>query len=705
MNTANSGVERKPNRLAREKSPYLLQHAENPVDWHPWGEEAFSRANAEEKPIFLSIGYATCHWCHVMAHESFEDEGVARLLNQSFVSIKVDREERPDVDQVYMAVCQALTGSGGWPLSIFMTPGGKPFFAGTYFPKTRRGGMSGFVELLSQIASLWQRDRARILQAGEQVTQAIQPKSEPGRGGDVPDQGVLRAAYSALARSYDPKWGGFGAAPKFPSPHQLTFLLRWHIRGGQSMALEMVEGTLKSMRRGGIFDHIGFGFHRYSVDERWLVPHFEKMLYDQALLSLSYTEAYQVTGKEAYAGVTREILRYVLRDMRSPEGAFYSAEDADSEGQEGLFYVWRPEEVKKHLGEDTGDLFCRFYGITETGNFEGDHSIPHVPLDAKAFAERRGMEVRELEEQLAGARARLFQIREQRVHPLKDDKVLTSWNGLMIAALSRASQALGDPAYAEAARGAAQFILDRMRTPKGRLLRRYREGEVAYPAYLDDYAFLVWGLLELYETTFDMGHLEEALRLNRIMLELFWDGPNGGLFFTGPENERLIARSKEAHDGALPSGNSVAALNLLRLGRMTGDSELEEKAERIASAFGRQVSAVPMAHTHFLMALDFMLGPSQEIVVSGHPSQEATRSLIEVIHRSFLPNKVLLLRHEGQKAARLGQVAPFVSAMAPGNGNPTAYVCVSHACKKPVTDPAELRAALGLSVVSPEISP
>jgi len=694
MDTSMPATERKPNRLSREKSPYLLQHAENPVDWYPWGEEAFAKARADDKPIFLSIGYATCHWCHVMAHESFEDDGVARLLNQFFVSIKVDREERPDVDRVYMTVCQALTGSGGWPMSIFMTPEGKPFFSGTYFPKTRRAGMSGFIEVLTQIASLWRTDRPRILQSADQVTLAIQPKADLEANGHSLGEGVLRKAYEALARSYDPKWGGFGGAPKFPTPHQLTFLLRWHRRGGPPLALEMVERTLQAMRNGGIFDQIGFGFHRYSVDERWLVPHFEKMLYDQASLAVAFTEAFQATGKDGYAQVTREILTYVLRDMTSPEGAFYTAEDADSEGREGLFYVWRPEEVKKHLGDELGDLFCRFYGMSETGNFEDGLSIPHVQVDPGAFAERRGMTLDDLEARLREARARLFAIREQRVHPLKDDKILTSWNGLMIAALAKASQALREPEYAAAARRAAEFVLTRMKTQEGRLLRRFREGEVAYAGYLDDYAFLVWGLIELYETTFEVRYLEEAVAMNRVMLDLFWDEAGGGLYFTGSGNERLISRGKEAHDGALPSGNSVAALNLLRLGRMTGDTELEKRAEGIFRAFGGQVAALPMAHTHFLMAVDFMLGPSQEIVISGDLAVAATQSMVDLVHRVFLPNRVLMLKEEGKEGERLATLASYVEPLGPVDGRPTAYVCENFACSKPVTDLDGLRERL-----------
>ncbi len=451
------------NQLIHEKSPYLLQHAGNPVDWYPWKEEAFQKAREEGKPVFLSIGYATCHWCHVMAHESFEDEEVARLLNDSFVSIKVDREERPDIDHLYMSVCQALTGQGGWPLSIFMTPEGNPFFAGTYFPKTTRMGLIGFRELLQRIAQMWAQERERLQQSGEEIRRAIQQEITAKMPGTALNEKLLEKAYGQFLQTFDPVWGGFGKAPKFPTPHQLNFLLRWHQRSRDPQAGSMVEKTLMAMRQGGIFDQIGFGFHRYSVDEKWLVPHFEKMLYDQALLAIAYLEAYQALRQEEYAQTAREIFAYVLRDMTSPEGGFYSAEDADSEGREGLFYLWRPGEVKELLGEDPGGLFCRFYGITEEGNFEGETSIPHISLPLSTFAEREKMPRDKLAKVLRDCREKLFVAREKRVHPLKDDKILTSWNGLMIAALAKGSQALQDRALAQVASRAADFLLDTMR--------------------------------------------------------------------------------------------------------------------------------------------------------------------------------------------------------------------------------------------------
>ncbi len=678
-----------PNSLIGEKSPYLLQHVWNPVNWYPWGQEAFQKAKMENKPIFLSIGYATCHWCHVMAHESFEDEEVARFLNSHFIAIKVDREERPDIDKIYMSVCQAMTGRGGWPLTIFMTPEGKPFFAGTYFPKLNRMGMTGLMDILNQIAVMWQKDRARILEAGDEITNALKARDSE-KSGQVVGLDTLKTGHEQLAGTYDQKWGGFGTEPKFPTPHHLTFLLRWHKRSSDPDALKMAEKTLDAMRRGGIFDHIGFGFHRYSVDEKWLVPHFEKMLYDQAMLAMAYIEAYQVTGNAQFGQVAREIFTYVLRDMTDPDGGFYCAEDADSEGKEGLFYVWTPAEVKKNLGEKTGGLFCRFYGISDAGNFEDGNSIPHIPVDPGIFANKEGMGLKELESLLEEARIKLFAARKKRIHPLKDDKILTSWNGLMIAAFAKGYQVFGDQAYADAAVKAFGFIMKNLRTNDDRLLRRYRQGEAAYPGYLDDYAFLIWGLIELYEATFDVSCLEEAIALNQAMLDIFWDKQGGGLYFTGKGNETLITRSKEIYDGALPSGNSVAALNFLRLGRMTGNTGLEQKAEQLTEAFSKEVTSFPMAYTQLLIALDFMFGPTREIVIAGNPSLESTRAMVKAVRKSFIPNKIVLLYPEGPDGQRLEDISPFVKNMYPIKKKSTAYVCQQYACKTPVTDAAQL---------------
>ncbi len=683
------------NRLAGEKSPYLLQHAHNPVDWYPWGEEAFGKAKREDKPIFLSIGYATCHWCHVMAHESFEDEGVARLLNQDYVAVKVDREERPDLDQIYMTACQSLTGRGGWPLSVFLTPEGKPFFAGTYFPKTARMGMSGFTELLQQIAALWKKDRERVFQAGEEITYALQSRSTPAGPEVRLDAATLEAGYDQLRRSFDARWGGFGAAPKFPTPHHLTFLIRWDRRHPDSQARPIVTKTLEAMRLGGVFDHVGLGFHRYSVDAQWLVPHFEKMLYDQALLAMAYTEAFQAWREPFTARVTREIFTYVLRDMTDPEGGFYSAEDADSEGHEGVFYVWTPEEVKKILGEERGGLYCRCYDIKPGGNFEGK-SIPNLPLPLAQCAEREKMNPAELEKTLEEARQRLFEVREGRIHPLKDDKILTAWNGLMIAALAKGAQALDEPAYARAAARSARFILERMRTPEGRLYRRFRDGHLANPGYLEDYAFFIWGLIELYEATWDLYFLAAAVALNREMTSLFWDNDQGGFFFTARDGENLITREKEVYDGAAPSGNSVALLNLLRLFRITGETVWEEKAERLIRAFATTVGEAPQAYTQFLNGVDWVVGPAREMVIAGDPENPTSLAMIRAIRQAFLPNKVLLFKSPGLEGERLARIAPFVQGMVPAAGRPQAYICEQYTCHRPLSEFSELQAFLPL---------
>ncbi|NWF57698.1 MAG: thioredoxin domain-containing protein, partial [Syntrophaceae bacterium] len=627
-------------------------------------------------------------------HESFEDEEVASVLNRHFVSIKVDREERPDVDQVYMSVCQALTGHGGWPLSIFMTAEGEPFFAGTYFPKTGRMGLIGFIELLERVAGLWRTNREKILTGSGEIRKALRNGARPGFQEPPLDTGVLKKGYAQLERTHDERWGGFGSAPKFPTPHHLTFLLRWYRRTGDPQAGKMAERTLQAMRQGGIFDQLGFGFHRYSVDEKWLIPHFEKMLYDQALLAMAYTEAHLALGKEDFGKVSREVFTYILRDMTSPQGGFYSAEDADSEGHEGRFYVWKPAEVLNHLGREEGDLFCRFYGVTPEGNFEEGSSVLHIPRPLEPFAAGEKMNPQELEKILERCRETLFQRREKRTHPLKDDKVLTSWNGLMIAALALGSQALQDPLFSHAACRAADFILEHMRNPQGRLYRRWREGEVAIPGFLEDYAFLVWGLIELYEATFRVGYLEEAIRLNQVMIELFEDQEKGGFFFSGKDNEALITRSKELYDGATPSGNSVAALNILRLARLTGSAALENNAARILRAFSAPVAEAPMAFTQFLNFLDFYFGPSQEIVLVGDPAWETSRALTAAIRQKFHPNKVFLFRPEDETGKKLAELCPFVKEMKSIDRRATAYICQGYSCQSPLTDLAAVQGAL-----------
>ncbi|KXK31903.1 MAG: hypothetical protein UZ01_00692 [Candidatus Brocadia sinica] len=677
-----SSHKRKPNRLISEKSPYLQQHAYNPVDWYPWGEEAFQKAVKENKPIFLSIGYSTCHWCHVMEYESFEDEEVARILNENFVSIKVDREERPDLDNIYMAVCQAMTGSGGWPLNLFLTPEKKPFFAGTYFPKTERFGNPGFIAILQKISSLWQTNKESVIASSEQITKVLQSMAFTTPG-EILTKETLKHAYEQLRDTFDTIYGGFGSSPKFPTPHNYTFLLRWWKRSNDPTALEMVEKTLERMGRGGMYDQLGGGFHRYSTDEYWLVPHFEKMLYDQALTAIAYTETYQATGKPYYADIVRGIFMYVLRDMTSPEGGFYSAEDADSEGVEGKFYVWTPDEVIKILGERDGKIFCDYYDVSREGNFE-EKNILHVDKPLDAFAKLEGIQTEELQELLRTAREKLFAERQKRIHPHKDDKILTSWNGLMIAALARGAQALHAPEYAQAAVRATDFILNALHRKDGTLLRRYRSGEAAIPGYLDDYAYFVWGLIDLYEATFETKYLKTALELNKQMIENFWDEKGGGLFFGGKRNEQLIAQTKEIYDGATPSGNSVALFNMLRLGRVTGNPGLGKMADQIMKAFGETINQYPSGYTQFMCALDFALGPTKEIVIAGEPDQKDTQQILQEIGKRFLPRKVLLLNSLKDKS--LGEIAGFVKEQKPIENKATVYICENYACKAPANE-------------------
>jgi uncharacterized protein YyaL (SSP411 family) len=680
-----------PNRLAGEPSPYLLQHADNPVDWYPWGEEALAKARQEDKPIFLSIGYATCHWCHVMAHESFEDVLVAQALNRDFVSIKVDREERPDLDGIYMGVCQALTGAGGWPLTLLLTPEAKPFYAGTYFPPRNMMGRPGLLELVTEVARLWREDRQRLLSASEEITKSIQPK--PASAGADLDLAVLEKAYWQLNHAFDAKRGGFGQAPKFPTPHHLDFLLRWQARQPGSRGLEMTRVTLAAMRAGGIFDHLGLGFARYSVDERWFVPHFEKMLYDQAQLAFACLEAFQVGGDADLAQAAREIFAYVLRDMTDPQGGFYSAEDADSEGVEGLFYVWTPAQVHEVLGPELGDLFCRYYDVTPAGNFEHGRSIIHQRTSVGAFAQNLGLDADQLARDLEAARQRLFAVREKRVHPLKDDKVLTAWNGLMIAALAKGYQVLGDGAYLAAARKAAGFVLTQLGDAQGRLSRRWRGGSLSGPGFLEDYAFFIWGLIELHQADLDPAWLTQAARLCQLACQLFEDELHGGFFFTPHDGEGLIARDKEAYDGATPSGNSVMAVNLLRLARLLARPEWERKAVKLLRAFGEPVRRHPMGYTHMMMALDLALGPSQELVLAGDPADPALKEMLRLAQASFGPRRVLLLLPPGPAGDQVRELAPYTRGMRPVDGRPAAYLCSGHACQRPLTDPEELKAA------------
>lgn len=698
------------NSLISEKSPYLLQHANNPVDWHPWSEEAFEQALHEDKPVFLSIGYSTCHWCHVMAHESFEDPQVAKLINDAFVPIKVDREERPDIDQIYMTACQMMTGRGGWPLTIIMTPDKKPFFAATYIPKVGRFGSSGLLELIPRIKDLWTNDRNRLLDSAEKISVNLNQLRMP-QPRTALDESALTSAYEGLCNQFDLQNGGFGSAPKFPTPHNILFLLRYWKRTGDANALEMVETTLQAMRMGGVYDHIGFGFHRYSTDARWFAPHFEKMLYDQALLAMAYSEAYQATRKVEYATTAREILAYVMRDMTSEAGGYYSAEDADSEGVEGKFYLWSVEELKALLDKDELNLLLKLFDIQEGGNFEIEKGMNILALRSSLedAASVYGMPENEIRERMEKIRTKLFAVREKRIHPYKDDKILTDWNGLMIAAYAKAAQALGQPGqlgqapgdqglddqdYSLAARKAADFILARMRGPDGRLLHRYRDGP-GIQANLDDYSFMIWGLIELYEAVFDAQYLQAALDLTRVMIEHFWDNESGGFYFTPDDGERLLVRRKEIYDGAVPSGNSVAMLNLLRLSRLTGNHEYEELADKIGQAFSVQVSRQPAAYSMLMASIDFGIGPAYEVVVVGDPGAQNTLEMLKALRSRFIPNKVVILVDSGQDSPAIFRLAEFTKNLSAIGGSATSYVCANQSCDLPTTDVAKMLDLIG----------
>jgi len=687
------------NRLESEKSPYLQQHARNPVSWYPWGDEAFREARRKDLPVFLSIGYSTCHWCHVMERESFADEEVARRMNETFISIKVDREERPDVDAHYMAVCQLLTGSGGWPLTLLLTPARKPFFAGTYFPKESRFGRIGLTELIARVAEAWKSRRPELLDSAERTLAALEGFSEgPNRSRISP--ALLERAAADLGREFDEEFGGFGSAPKFPTPHSLTFLLRRAKRKNDKKALGMVEKTLRAMRLGGVFDQLGFGFHRYSTDPRWLVPHFEKMLYDQALLCLAYTEAFQFTGCDEYRDTAEKILTYVLRDLRSPEGSLYSAEDADSEGEEGRFYLWESREVEAALPSSEVDAAKIIFNTRPEGNFAepggrpSGKNILYLGRPPELVASGLGMSEEELGGLTARIGGRLLAQRELRSRPFKDTKILTDWNGLMIAALARAAQAFDRSEYADSAFRAAEHIAEKL-TDGGRLYHRSAEGEIAIPAFLDDHAFLIWGLIELYAATFEPGHLSRAASMTEDTIRGFWDDRAGGFFFTSAEHRGdLPLRRKELFDGALPSGNSVMLSNLLRLGRTLGRPDFEARAGRLMEACAGRVAQNPVAYTHFLSGVDLALGPSREVVVAGRTGAPDTQALLDCLRKMFLPDTVVLFRPSEQDKSAIVKLAPFIAGMKCLGDKATAYVCSHFRCERPITDPQELRSHL-----------
>jgi len=684
------------NRLARESSPYLLQHAHNPVDWYPWGDEAFEKARKEGKPIFLSVGYSTCHWCHVMEHESFENAAVAAVMNEHFVCVKVDREERPDVDKVYMTFVQASTGSGGWPMSVWLTPELQPFFGGTYFPP------GNFTNVLLRIAQAWGSEREKILASGESVMRQLKSMSQTqSEDGSVVQLSLLDAAYEQIKESYEPKYGGFGGAPKFPRPVVYNFMFRYYARTGAKEARDMTLYTLRKMAAGGMHDHLGGGFHRYSTDERWHVPHFEKMLYDQAQLVWSYLEAYQITREPFYAGVARDILGYVQRDMTGAMGQFYSAEDADSpvpgdlsEQAEGAFYVWEEKEIETILGRADAVVFNYHYGVEDSGNVREDprnefrnKNVLIVSGSVEETARKFGRTVEEIEKVLGVGRGKLFQARIKRPRPLLDDKTLTSWNGLMISAFARAAQVLGERSYLEAAEKAAGFVRANLYDPStGRLQRRFRAGEANIDGYVDDYAFFIQALLDLYEASFEVSYLKWAVELQGKQNALFEDGVGGGFFSTTGDDPSVLLRMKDDYDGAEPSPNSISVLNLLRLSQMTGREEFGERAKKALGAFAARLGRVPMAMPQMLVAAGFQLSKPRQIVVAGEAGRPDTEAMFGQVHKRFIPERILLLADGGSGQAYLGTGLEFIRDMKMLEGKATAYVCQNYVCKLPTND-------------------
>ena len=709
------GISQHTNRLSHEKSPYLLQHAHNPVDWYPWGEEAFAKARRENKPIFLSIGYSTCHWCHVMAHESFEDKDTAAIMNREFVNIKVDREERPDVDRVYMTFVQATTGGGGWPMSVWLTPNLQPFVGGTYFPPEDRYGQPGFKKVLERIAAAWKENHEKITEQGASIVDALR-KAQAAQP-DSPDKidiNILEKAYEQISSNFDAREGGFGNAPKFPRPVTLNFLSRFYARDPKSdsgkRALETNLVTLRKMAAGGMHDHLGGGFHRYSVDRYWNVPHFEKMLYDQAQLAVAYLDAFQITQDRQFESVARDILDYVARDMTSKDGGFFSAEDADSlienrkpEHAEGAFYVWTKKEIDAALGE-AAEIFNFHYGVQPDGNtpvgsdpqgeFRGKNILiqRHTTTETAQHFKKSEDEVLQ---SLARSREKLLSIRAKRPRPQLDDKIIASWNGLMISAYARAAQVLNEPRYLESAMCAAKILRTQLYDDSHKtLFRNYRGGRSEVEGFADDYAFVIQGLLDLYEASFDVGWLRFAIELQETQDRLFLDDKSGGYFSTSGRDKSVVLRMKDDNDSAEPAASSVAALNLLRLAQFRDDKQMEEQGKKTINAFSATLSRFPSAMPQMLVALDFSLNKPRQIVVAGKPDAPETKALLAQVHRLFLPNKILLLADGAEGQKYLGEKNEAIRAMSMVDGKSAAYVCENFTCKAPVTDPAELRKLL-----------
>ena len=671
-----------PNRLANETSPYLLQHANNPVDWYPWGDDALAKALAEDKPILLSVGYSACHWCHVMERESFENPTIAAQMNAEFVSVKVDREERPDIDSIYMTAVQAMTGHGGWPMTVFLMPDGKPFYGGTYFPPEERGGMPSFPRVLEAISDAYRNNRSDIMQNTEHLLERMRQMAAVGQQGFEPlTDEVMRLAMRKAASDFDDRHGGFGLQPKFPQPMTYEFLLRHYLRTEDADALHMVELTLQRMAMAGIYDQIGGGFHRYSTDNFWLVPHFEKMLYDNALLVRLYLHAYQITGNPLYRRIVEETLEYIRREMTSPEGGFYSAQDADSEGVEGKFFIWLPQEIEDALGEEDGDIICRYYGVTPHGNFEG-RNILRVAMDAANLARDEGLSASEFGELLTQSRDKLLEVRNRRIAQGLDDKILTSWNGLTLAAFAEAAAALGRDDYADIAERSSEFLLTNL-LHNGRLLRTYKDGTAKLNGYLEDYAFLIDGLLALHEVNFSREILDAAITLGNDMIELFWDTASGQFFDTGHDHEQLVVRPKDLTDNAIPCGSSMAVSVLLRLAVITGDGDMERRASEALRSVRQLMMTFPTAAGTWLGALDFYLSRPKEVAIIGDRDDAATGSLLAEVYRHYVPNRVLLCAGEGDDGAGL----PLLAERRKIDGKATAYVCENYVCQLPVNDP------------------
>jgi uncharacterized protein YyaL (SSP411 family) len=680
--------ERYTNKLIDEKSPYLLQHAHNPVDWYPWGDEAFKKAEKKDKPIFLSIGYSTCHWCHVMERESFTDEELAKKLNEVFISIKVDREERPDIDAVYMRLCQLITGGGGWPLTVLMTPDKKPFYIDTYIPKDSRYGKTGLRKLIEEVNRLWETDREHIDAVAGNALQALY-KSGPKAESEITEK-ILQKAFVNLTKSFDPTYGGFGYQPKFPIPHQLLFLLRYWHSTGEAKALEMAETTLRNIRMGGIYDHIAGGIHRYSTDNRWLVPHFEKMLYDQALMAMAYTEAYQATRDEFYKEAAEHILHFVLSELRHPEGGFYSALDAESEGEEGKFYLWTAKEIRDVLGKDA-TIFMKVYNVNEEGNFLDEatrryngKNILYMTKTSAELASETGLNELVLKEKLVESLTKLRAVREKRWRPSLDDKILASWNGLMISALSKAGSVFWEKLYLDSAKEAADFLSKNLTKHDGTLLRRYREGESIIHGFAEDYAYVSMGYISLYSSTFIPEYLETAVSTINNLLANFWDEDRGGFFNTSKNNDDVPVRLKESYDGALPSSNSVAVYNLFQLSRILDEPKMEDGAREAIAAFASQVEDSPESHCFLLLSLQQLYGNSSEVILAGEPQEKDTQNMINTINDSYRPFTILINVSEQNEA--LFKFAEHLSQYTKIEGKATAYVCKNRVCHQPTTD-------------------